>query len=610
MPENIDKNKLEQFKKDLILEEGFFTGNLKDYRKVYHLLDDFLQKNADLREKDSSLFQEVNDLLIKLKWYSFPYLTFKEVVELFQNNIDVVLKDKSYPLSDNLRILFLTIPLLEERDIYKKQLRDALKLNQEKITDQSIVVGNENLAPSITNWLRNYDSSLGAGTTDRLKLAEFLVKNRDISQLGLEAKEKIKRLFNLYVELLLSSQTPEGIEEEEYQRIGDKLVLMRGTGVQETIRLSPTPESRPAESLISKPPSVPEIPTEIKKEITEEEINKEVESLKEKMPILPAAEAISYDQAVKNIIDRTGLNFSDEAQESRFKNIATSFLKDIRGEIETRLVLKRPQNIGGMEYDEAKADEIIKILKEQKPLLRQDFRGQARIGGSKPGLAEGLATPAEIAGMPEPEELPIEPETMPVPLPPTVKDKIEERPAEVLKFETGPLAPPIKEEAPLEEPTVGLDEISKNAEELAKAETPPASAIPEITLEEAPAAETPIEPSIADISKTLPAEAPPSTEIKVETSAPIISPEPDIKIYRPPTEPLKPPVEEIKVTPKIYGPVDELRTLTLKDWQHFGSAKEALNRILDKINLLAEESLLKKLKAFAPGRTLKFITYI
>lgn len=350
-----------------------------------------------------------------------------------------------------------------------------------------------------------------------------------------------------------------------------------------------------------------------------EGIEEEVKQIKEKMST-EIAEGINYNQAVKNTIDQAKLSFVDEVMENRFKNIALSYLKDVRDEIETRMVLKRPQKIGGMEYDEAKIDQIIKILKEQKPKIKPEIKPIPE----KASLAEGIAGPTEIVG--EPEEIQIEPEEMP--LPPPIETRINadqtqinadismnqresaKVSAEVQKFETGPLAPPVpseaeepvkKEEKPGEEFKIGEEklvspeDLTKIAEEVAKVEAQPAPKIPEISLEE--------------IAKEKPEELPPVTEtpsapLQEEKKEPEIS---SIQLKRPPVEPVidlfakvpsektpEAPVEEIKITPKIYGPIDELRSITLEDWRRWGRAYEAADRILEKINLLAEESLLKK----------------
>ena len=68
----------------------------------------------------------------------------------------------------------------------------------------------------------------------------------------------------------------------------------------------------------------------------------------------------------------------------------------------------------------------------------------------------------------------------------------------------------------------------------------------------------------------------------------------EVPVHRPGMKPTGAVVEEVKVKPRIYGPIDELRTIVLANWRRWGTTKEAAQKIQDKINLLAEESLVKK----------------
>jgi len=56
-------------------------------------------------------------------------------------------------------------------------------------------------------------------------------------------------------------------------------------------------------------------------------------------------------------------------------------------------------------------------------------------------------------------------------------------------------------------------------------------------------------------------------------------------------------MEEIKPRMRISGPIEELRFMTLEDWRRFGRPEAAVSKIEEKVNLLAEESLLKKAEA-------------
>jgi hypothetical protein len=334
----------------------------------------------------------------------------------------------------------------------------------------------------------------------------------------------------------------------------------------------------------------------------------------------------SNEQIVNNIIEQSGLRFPEEFLSNRFKNIILSYLKDVRDEIETRTVLKRPQKIGGMELDNATIDKIIEILKAQRPQIKIESRQETQ----KASLADGLTSLKEIAsglteqvavsaksefGEKEPEEMPIEGELSAPPPPIILPEKKEETPTEIVKFETGPLSPPIMPEAkiypPATQPTAeqekeikpepisvtSSDDITKIADEVAKIETTaPVSPIPEISLDVIPTDLRKEEKNIQpEADQSLP-ESVPAVEIAKQ--------EPVIQIHRPVPESSTQFIDlsssemgakdKPRTVPKTYGPIDELMALRLEDWRRYGGTKEAVNRIIDKINLLAEESFLKK----------------
>ncbi len=60
----------------------------------------------------------------------------------------------------------------------------------------------------------------------------------------------------------------------------------------------------------------------------------------------------------------------------------------------------------------------------------------------------------------------------------------------------------------------------------------------------------------------------------------------------------KPKIEDVKFHPKLTGPIEEIRTLTLKDFRRLASSpKGAMEKIMEKIALLEEESFSKKVQA-------------
>ena len=75
---------------------------------------------------------------------------------------------------------------------------------------------------------------------------------------------------------------------------------------------------------------------------------------------------------------------------------------------------------------------------------------------------------------------------------------------------------------------------------------------------------------------------------------------PAVNIPRPiiSTDVAKPKIEDVKFKPRLISPIEEIRTMTLTDFRRLAPVpKEAAEKILEKINLLEEESFSKKTDA-------------
>ena len=84
--------------------------------------------------------------------------------------------------------------------------------------------------------------------------------------------------------------------------------------------------------------------------------------------------------------------------------------------------------------------------------------------------------------------------------------------------------------------------------------------------------------------------AAPRPEIKPIIAAPVL---PKIK----PDLGEKPKIQDIRFQPKLVGPIEELRAMTLTDFRRLSpSPAQAIEKILEKIRLLEEESFVKKIQ--------------
>jgi hypothetical protein len=315
-----------------------------------------------------------------------------------------------------------------------------------------------------------------------------------------------------------------------------------------------------------------------KEEIEEE---KEIEKIKEKTDE-KSFEKFNFDEALEKIIQKNNLSFPEERFKKRFSQIIFSFLKGIRGEIETKETLNKSEKIGGMNYSLDLSDNIINDLKKMMPLIEMEEKKEEikespikaepslplePLSSKKALLIKKSSLPPSVIADKQPKIMP--------------EEKIQEAFKEISSIK--------KEQKELpKSPEIEIVETQISEKEMAGFQTPK----PEIIEPKAP--EVPSSAPLEQIasSKTAP-ELTASEPVVSESVTPISSftMAPVLSSSRPPSPEKEKAGEEIKVTPKIYGPIDELRALKLFDWRRWGGPEEATSRILEKINMLTEESL-------------------
>ena len=567
-----------------------------------------------------------NDLLIRFQFVALPHLEINQVIDLLKNNLLLSFTLKDFDLLDQLKA-FLQLFDPWTRDEPKKQLLDALRNNAERISSWE-----KGAQITIKNWLSDYDRELGTGLIDNIKQLSFLA--RRLTNVPSSEQTILRKIFQIYEYLKITSKDLKNFDNEfiftddsgnilaprdgQLVKIYDvsKNKNIRSAQISEPVvsdnqltkvAVAPVPPLTPPPPL--SPPQPP--PQPLPSKDIEEDLKGDLEKALASAPPVatPPAGQLDYSSAIGRVINQLNLNFPDEVSKNRFQNILTSYLKGIRKEMEVRETLARPQKLGGMEYEPNKIDAILKVLREIKTQMTPEVKKPL---APKPALAEGLVSPAEIItpSSPEPEKLLTEPEDVLLNAP----SKIE---ATQEKFSSGPLSPPLKEiSIPPSFVSQPSEALPPSAEEkVFNLEVPPELKTEEPVSEAAaPLPSKEITPEI-NLGEQIPDLL---SSFGVEPEALAKAPEPvlpkiePIKTAQPQPETTvqnvyhsaggdltKPKIEEIKVTPKIYGPVDELRTITLEDWRRWGSTQKSAKRILDKINLLAEESFVKKSQGVA-----------
>lgn len=252
---------------------------------------------------------------------------------------------------------------------------------------------------------------------------------------------------------------------------------------------------------------------------------------------------IDADSVVNQIIKETGLELPDDIIKNRLKNIVLSFIRDVRSSTEMAIILKRPLKIGGVGLEQVMVDKIMEILHKQDQQIQDNSLPTKKIVSTEKAKALMKSSAQKLL-------------------------KAETKVLKLITEKNDPILLPEKKEQQLLEEEENIEaeedidakqeEIVQGVEEVIKKFQPQrVSPLPVSSVESQPIKNTPVlSRKLEESDKTM--------------------------------------VEGISNRPKIYGPSDELRSISLVDWRRWGTSQEAILKIQGKINLLAEDSLVKK----------------
>lgn len=346
------------------------------------------------------------------------------------------------------------------------------------------------------------------GVRDDLETKEYLIKSTGVGGLDLE-EGKALNVLNL-----INKALEDGLKKEE-EKISKK--DLSTSPVRPRALFEPEPQSRRHGR---------EVKTEEGESVI---VQKQISRQRE------------LEKLVDQIITKIKKDFSKDL-EPRLRTIILTYLKDIRDRRETRDVLEKKVELGGMSFVPERAIKLVDFIdqveaesKKKDELLKKESADSA--------------------------------------------DK--ERPA-VQKV----VVPKIRELSPkIEKKKIAEEKVEK--EYLA----PPPPAI----IEKKYIFKKPVKPTIQFIKPKPVVEEKSKIQSKIKPIRPLDTVKAPIKA--PSLQVKKPQIQDIKYKPKLVGPIDELKSLTVSDFRKLSSDPEvAVEKIQNKINLLDEESFIKKIK--------------
>ncbi len=324
------------------------------------------------------------------------------------------------------------------------------------------------------------------------------------------------------------------------------------------------------------------------------------------------------EDEAKKIIKEAGISFEDENIAERAYKIISTFLKGIRSKIDTRMILEKTIEQGGLGLSQEKTENILKICYKHIANLDSKETKEKEI----PVVPSSLTDSDGITKIINKEKLEKESEfnlkkeieagRTPSITPPLETKKIEGQKEEIKQLS------PVKEEEKKEE--IKKEEIEK--EEIKKEETeerkedivsfapPPKKSIItnifKISKEEKKNDELKKEKNEEgnkeEAKKEEKKEKIKKEEIKEEKKE-IEKEGKEEKKWSSTPRPVsdsgsKKKIEDIRVAPKVMGPIDELRYLDIVNFRRLSEdPKEATLKIRKKIELLGKEGFDKKIQA-------------
>ncbi len=278
--------------------------------------------------------------------------------------------------------------------------------------------------------------------------------------------------------------------------------------------------------------------------------------------------AIDFNAEVENIIKKLGIHFSEKETEKRFRQAVLLRLKGVRNQVQTREILLSPISLGGLGFRIKEAEKILSVILNES----QNFHDRLR---------EGLST--------EPfSDLQTEVDTIL-----TKVDADTDKPEIIFsstndsksqKVESDLMTVPEKKNKPV------LPSSSNSDINNLQSQKDDHNLIDDLKKKE----KLFQQPSAAAVEKIPAKPAKEKQDKEAELGFVSFS-----SVSRPkPPESFKPKIEDVRFRPKLTGPIEEIRSMTLVDFRRLSqNPQEAILKIIEKIENLEEESFSKKIQA-------------
>lgn len=176
-----------------------------------------LNSLPDLEFRAPEVYWQYQKLVVYLKLMALMCLDNDIVLDLVQNHyLDSL--EANIDINDRMTGKMYTLPVLVWLE-YTEQLIHALKQNMQRIGEHPIIKLGETTpsAPTIQNWISDYDRNLGPEKVDDLHREDYLARNPNAALLSETEKAKLRNVLQFYDNL---KPIPASLIDREFKRLG------------------------------------------------------------------------------------------------------------------------------------------------------------------------------------------------------------------------------------------------------------------------------------------------------------------------------------------------------------------------------------------------------
>lgn len=525
------------------------------YKNITRMLQ---TQRTELESRAPELIPKYDQMAQAAAVAGLPFLTDEAVLSLFENKpLDVM--RSNFDAQEQLRIFLSGHYVMEERNALREKLRSALESSLQPLGSEASQQLSQPL-DTVSKWLAYRNQILGpVSESDLLADKQFLAQDKNVKLLSSEQQAALFKLLAVYRWLHLSSLWQEGLEEHIVLRENGRLKILRNGVLEDlvqpsvfvseersvvgnksnlpptTLATKQTPIMEPVADYLDESTSFTKIDNKPTPDEREKELFATPSKTEHKSPELSNTEFIhSSPQTFKSTSPALVFNIEDEKEADKHRDKAGA-----------PPVLEHVLR--------AFVDEVIKV----KNLVFKDEVNQRRFIQLMVSRLKDVRGPLEVA--------------------------------EVLRksIEVGGLGMP--EEKASQVQTI-MEEAKRDFEKRVKEK---ALNVPELVAEKLPTSSiktTSAKPSFDEEAARAWREQM-LREIQAQT-------QPAVAATSQPAPLPKPQLADVKAPPKVVGPLEELRSLSLVDFRRLGTTpQEALKKIKGKIDLLGENSIARRVEA-------------